>query len=74
MTNNKIEEIIKQLEAFIQIEEDSVANLKVSLLKNNSTEDHVINFTGIALQIKECTSQIKAWKRAISIIRISIRG
>ena len=66
---NKIEEIIKQLEALIEIEQDSVADYKEMLLRNNSDEDQLINFTSFALQIKVATAQIKAWKRAIFFVR-----
>tara|TARA_B100000902_G_scaffold113693_1_gene114804 strand:- start:410 stop:634 length:225 start_codon:yes stop_codon:yes gene_type:complete len=65
----KIEEIIKQLEALIEIEQDSVADYKEMLLRNNSDEDQLINFTSFALQIKVATAQIKAWKRAIFFVR-----
>ena len=66
---NKIEEIIKQLEALIEIEQDSVADYREMLLRNNSDEDQLINFTSFALQIKVATAQIKAWKRAIFFVR-----
>ena len=65
---NKIEEIIKQLQVLIEEEQYTVARLKESLSQNNTTEDHVINFTSLALQIKEATAQIKAWKRAIFFV------
>ena len=66
---NKIEEIIKQLEALIEIEQDSVADYREMLLRNNNDEDQLINFTSFALQIKVATAQIKAWKRAIFLAR-----
>ena len=65
---NKIEEIKKQLQVLIEEEQYTVARLQESLLQNNTTEDHVINFTSLALQIKEATAQIKAWKRAIFFV------
>ena len=65
---NKIEEIIKQLQVLIEEEQYTVARLQESLSQNNTTEDHVINFTSLALQIKEATAQIKAWKRAIFFV------
>lgn len=65
---NKIEQIIKQLQVLIEEEQYTVARLQESLSQNNTTEDHVINFTSLALQIKEATAQIKAWKRAIFFV------